>query len=204
MAQGHPGDPLPMLWAGHVAGVTISVPNLLLTPLPCPHVHTPLTLSRTVSECERVCANAPAPSRGRPEESAPWEGCAGSSGPEALSSQRKPRGGVRPAGGGVGAGWGRWEPICPSRLCPRPGPGASLGGLDGDLHQPSSARACAQALSSGRVWWTPARGHTGQPPSCLSAGPHDHGQGRAGEPQDAEHLTPPTARMRLWSCPDAC
>lgn len=113
----------------------------------------------------------------------------GPPGPEALSSQGKPPGRGE-------AGWGSGNQSCPSRLCPPPGPGPH-GGLDGDLHQPSSART-----RPGSLLWTgvvDTRSGSYWPPSCLLAGPHDHGQER-GRPQDAGHVTPPTARMRLWSC----
>lgn len=103
----------------------------------------------------------------------------GPPGPEALSSQRKPPGRGEAGWGRGEAGWGSGNQSCPSRLCP-PGPGPH-GGLDGDLHQPSSART-----RPGSLLWTgvvDTRSGSYWPPSCLSAGPHDHGQERAGDPR---------------------
>ena len=149
----------PCYGPGKLLGVTISVPNLLLTPLPCPHVHTPLTPSRTVSECERVCAHVHLRPRGDAQRNRPpWEGCTGVLQDLRRSHPRgNPRGGVRPAGA-VGTN--------PVLLDSAHLPGRGLmAGWTGTCISPAP-RGRAQALSSGRVWWTPARGHTGLPPAC--------------------------------------
>ena len=143
-----------MLLGGHCLCPQPPLPHPCPLP-PCTPLSLPAGHSVSVSMCVHACTCALV---GTPRGIGPrGRGGRGPPGPEELSSQRKP-----PRRGE--AGWGSGNQSCPSRLCPPPGPGPH-GRLDGDLLSPAP-RGRTQALSSGRVWWAPARGRTGLPPAC--------------------------------------
>lgn len=151
-------------------------------PLPCSCAH-PLTLSRTVSECERVCASAHLRPLGDAPVNRPHGGVRrGPPGPEAPIPEENPWGGGE-AGWGRGEAGQQWEPIlsfCDS-VHARPGPHGVVGR---GLRSAQLREDVAQALSLWTGVVDTRRGHT-RPPLACRPGLFDHGQERAGDPQDA-------------------